>query len=193
MSISTERARAARKKPPSVRQVRRAHAIADAPSATDLLRKDHREVEALFKAFKRADSSADKQQLAKKITTALKIHAQIEEEIFYPAFIEATGQKSMHDEALVEHDSAKKLIAEIEGGAGGDPLFDAKINVLAEMIKHHVKEEERFGGMFSKARMARMDLRALGALLAARKQELAQQPAKRVSRRRAPKQLRGAA
>jgi hemerythrin superfamily protein len=193
MSISTERARAAHKKPPSVRQVRRAHGIVDAPSATDLLRKDHREVEALFKAFKRSDSSADKQQLAKKITTALKIHAQIEEEIFYPAFIEATDQKSLHDEALVEHDSAKKLIADIEGGAGGDPLFDAKVNVLSEMIKHHVKEEERFGGMFSKARMAKMDLRALGALLAARKQELTKKPTKRGSRARAPKQLLGAA
>ena len=92
MSISTERARTARKKPPSVRQVRRAHGITDAPGATDLLAQGSPEVEALFKAFKRSDSSADKQQLAKKITTALKIHAQIEEEIFYPAFIEATGQ-----------------------------------------------------------------------------------------------------
>jgi len=74
-------------------------------------------------------------------------------------FFKATGAQAIHDEALVEHDGAKKLSAEIESGGASDPLFDAKITVLSEMIKHHVREEERFGGMFSKARMAKIHAR----------------------------------
>lgn len=182
-------------KQPSVRHVRRAAGIKDPQSAVDLLRADHREVEKLFKAFKNSKSAPEQQSLAKQICTALTIHAQIEEEIFYPAFIEATGEKSMHAEALVEHEGAKRLIAEIEGSVAGDPLFEARVKVLSEMIKHHVKEEERFNGMFSKARRARLDLRALGVLLEARKQELSGTTRKRraASPFKAPPELMGAA
>jgi hemerythrin superfamily protein len=172
-------------KRPSVRQVKKAAGISEPKSAILLLKADHREVEALFKSFKAAKSEAEKQSLAKKICTALKLHTRIEEEIFYPAFIQATGHKDIHNEALVEHESAKRLIEEIESSVAGDPLFEARVKVLAEMIKHHVKEEERFTGMFTKARIAGMDLRALGILLEARKQELSGEPKKR--RSKAPK------
>jgi hemerythrin superfamily protein len=160
------------KKPPGVRQIRRAAGIKEPKNAIDLLKSDHREVEALFRAFKGSESESEKQTLVKKICAALKTHTEIEEEIFYPAFIKATDQESIHDEALVEHDGAKKLIAEIEKTAPDDRMLDARVTVLSEMIKHHVKEEEGFGGMFSKARRAKMDFMALGALLEARKREL---------------------
>jgi len=160
------------KKLPGVRQIRRAAGIKEPKSAIVLLKADHREVEAFFKAYKQSESEAEKQTLAKKICDALKVHTRIEEEVFYPAFLKATGEESIHDEALVEHDGAKKLIAEIEKSALGDRMVDARVSVLSEMIKHHVKEEEGFGGMFSKARRAKMDFMALGALLEARKQEL---------------------
>lgn len=163
------------------------HAIA-------LLKADHREVEGFFKEFEKSTSATEKQSVAKKICNALKMHMRIEEEIFYPAFIKATGARDIHDEALVEHEGAKKLVAEIDSGAPGAPLFDAKVTVLSEMIKHHVKEEERFGGMFSKARRTKMDLYALGAALAARKQELERAPeSKRAGPRRAAGVLVGAA
>jgi hemerythrin superfamily protein len=162
--------------------------------ATALLKADHREVEGFFKAFERSESATERQSLATKICNALKIHTQIEEEVFYPAFMDATGEQDIHDEALVEHEGAKKLIAEIESGAPGAPLFDAKVKVLSEMIKHHVKEEERMGGMFSKARSAKMDLDALGAALAARKQELERaSESKRAGPRRASGAYMGAA
>jgi hypothetical protein len=96
----------------------------------------------------------------------------IEEEIFYPAFLEASQEKDIHHEAEVEHDGAKKLIAEIERAGPDDDYFDARVTVLSEMIKHHVKEEEKRDGMFAKARQADMDLVALGEQLATRKAEV---------------------
>jgi hypothetical protein len=96
----------------------------------------------------------------------------IEEEIFYPAFLEATDDSDLHHEAEVEHAGAKKLIAEIEKMNAGDEYFDAKVKVLSEMIKHHVKEEEKPGGMFSESRKADMDLDTLGERLKARKEQL---------------------
>jgi hemerythrin superfamily protein len=171
IEMATARKRAFRK-PPSLRQVRLTAGIKEPKSAIVLLKADHREVEGYFKAFKRSDSAAEKRTLAEKICHALKTHTRIEEEIFYPAFIEATGDTAMHDEALIEHDGAKKLIAEIETGSQADSMFDARVTVLSEMIKHHVKEEEGFGGMFAKARRSKMDLLAVGTLLEARKQEL---------------------
>jgi alpha-galactosidase len=100
------------------------------------------------------------------------VHTTIEEEIFYPAFLEATEDKDMHHEAVVEHDGAKKLIAQIQTMSPEDDYFDAKVTVLSEMIKHHVKEEEQPGGMFAEAKKSGMDLNALGQQLLARKREL---------------------
>ena len=140
--------------------------------AIAVLKADHRQVEGWFKQFCDTESKQRKGSLAGKICNALKVHTAIEEEIFYPAFLKATGEEDLHHEAEVEHNGAKKLIAEIEDSGPDDDYYDAKVTVLFEMIKHHVKEEEKPGGMFAKARQSEMDLPALGARLRARKKEL---------------------
>jgi hemerythrin superfamily protein len=140
--------------------------------AIALLKADHRQVEQWFSQFDQSKGKSAKQLLASRICEALTIHTTIEEEIFYPAFFEATADKDMHHEAIVEHEGAKKLIAEIRDMSSGDDYFDAKVTVLSEMIKHHVKEEEQPGGMFAEARKSGMDLKVLGEQLMARKKEL---------------------
>jgi hemerythrin superfamily protein len=140
--------------------------------AIALLKADHRQVETWFSEFDKARSQSKKQQLASNICAALTVHTTIEEEIFYPAFIAATDDKDTHHEAIVEHAGAKNLIAEIENRSPDDDYFEAKVTVLSEMIKHHVKEEEQPGGMFAEAKKTGMDLRTLGEQLLARKQEL---------------------
>ena len=138
--------------------------------AIALLKADHRKVEELFEQYESARSK--KADIAKKICMELTIHTMIEEEIFYPACREAGVESDMMDEANVEHDGAKTLIAELKAGAPGDEFYDAKVKVLSEEIKHHVKEEEQRGGIFSGAREADLDLEALGEQMAARKREL---------------------
>lgn len=140
--------------------------------AVSLLKADHRQVEEWFSQFSKTNGSAKKQQLADKICGALTAHTTIEEEIFYPAFLEATEDKDMHHEAVVEHDGAKKLIAEIQSMSASDDYFDAKVTVLSEMIKHHVREEEQPGGMFAEAKKSDMDLHTLGAQMRDRKKAL---------------------
>jgi hemerythrin superfamily protein len=140
--------------------------------AIALLKADHRQVEAWFSEFDGTRSSSKKQHLASKICEALTVHTMIEEEIFYPLFLQATEDKDTHHEAVVEHAGAKKLIAEIQGMSSEDDYFDAKVTVLSEMIKHHVKEEEKPGGMFAEAKKSEMDLSVLGEQLLARKREL---------------------
>jgi hemerythrin superfamily protein len=142
------------------------------PDAIALLKADHRQVEEWFSQFEKTNRQSKKQQLATNICDALTVHTTIEEEIFYPAFIEATGDKDMHHEAVVEHAGAKQLIAEIQGMSSDDDYFDAKVTVLSEMIKHHVKEEEQPGGMFAEAKKSDMDLVSLGEQLQARKKQL---------------------
>lgn len=139
--------------------------------AIALLKADHRQVEEWFSEFEKARDSRRKATLAKQICTALIVHAQIEEEIFYPAFLEATEDEDMHHEAEVEHTGAKRLIADIESKTS-DEYFDARVTVLSEVIKHHVKEEEQPDGMFAKARKSEMDLVQIGEELQARKTEL---------------------
>jgi hemerythrin superfamily protein len=140
--------------------------------AIALLKADHRQVEDWFEQFEKTGSDAKKQKLATQICTALKVHTEIEEEIFYPACREAGVEADMMDEADIEHDGAKKLIAEIEAAAPGDDHYDARVKVLSEMIKHHVKEEEMRDGMFAQAKKADLDLKELGAELQARKDDL---------------------
>jgi len=140
--------------------------------AIGLLKADHRQVETWFSQFSKSRSQRKKEELVTLICDALTTHTTIEEEIFYPAFIEATGDKDTHHEAVVEHAGAKNLIAEIQEMSPDDDYFDAKVTVLSEMIKHHVKEEEQPGGMFSEAKKSDMDLQALGEQLRARKEEL---------------------
>jgi hemerythrin superfamily protein len=143
--------------------------------AISLLKADHRQVEAWFSEFDRSKSSSKKGQLASNICAALTIHTTIEEEIFYPAFLQSTEDTDKHHEAVVEHDGAKKLIAQIQELSPEDDYFDAKVTVLSEMIKHHVKEEEKPGGMFAEAKKSDMDLAVLGGQLLARKRELRSQ------------------
>jgi hypothetical protein len=145
------------------------------PDAIALLKADHREVEGWFDDFEKTKSDSKKQKLANQICMALEVHTEIEEEIFYPACREAGIEEDMMDEADVEHDGAKKLIAEIQDGKAGDDHWDAKVHVLGEMIKHHVKEEEQRDGMFAKAKKADLDLNDLGEQLSVRKKELMKQ------------------
>jgi hemerythrin superfamily protein len=152
---------------------RRTRRASNAKDAIALLKADHRQVEKWFAAFKKSRAAGRKKTLAEQICNALKAHTTIEEEIFYPAFLAATEDEEIHHEAEVEHDGAKKLIAEIEGAGPDDEYFDARVKVLSEMIKHHVKEEEKPGGMFAEARKSGMDLDALGQRMKARKDQLA--------------------
>ena len=145
------------------------------PDAIKLLSADHREVEALFEKFEKASRDGTKEKIAKQICTELKIHAQIEEEIFYPALRGKISDDDL-DEAIVEHDGAKVLINDIEAGSPDDDFYDAKVKVLQEEIEHHVKEEEKQqDNIFAQARKTDVDLVALGEQMAARKQELKDQ------------------
>jgi hypothetical protein len=152
-----------------------AHKKTSSPDAISVLKADHRQVEEWFSEFDGARSASKKRQLATKICDALTVHMLIEEEIFYPAFLLATDDKDEHHEAVVEHAGAKKLIAEIQGMAPEADYFEAKVTVLSEMIKHHVKDEEKPGGMFAEAKKSDMKLSAMGAQLLARKRELQSQ------------------
>lgn len=145
----------------------------EAMDAIALLENDHAEVKADFREYEELESESKKQALADKICMALTIHAQIEEEIFYPAARKATKDADLLDEATVEHASAKVLIAEIEAMEPGQPLYDAKVKVLGEQVKHHVKEEER--ELFPEVRKTDIDLKKLGARLSKRKAELLSQ------------------
>jgi len=143
--------------------------------AIALLKKDHRTVEDLFADFEKASGDGRKQKLAMEICLDLSDHAQIEEEIFYPA-CEGKVDEDLLKESYVEHDGAKVLIAEIITGGPGDEFYDAKVKVLQEEIEHHVEEEERrMEGLFAQARKAGLDMDSLGEQLAARKQELTEQ------------------
>jgi len=142
------------------------------PDATHLLMADHRTVEDLFEQFEKASGDGRKEKIARQICTELKIHAMLEEEIFYPALRGKISDDDL-DEAVVEHDGAKVLINEIEAGGPDDDYYDAKVKVLQEQIEHHVEEEEKErGNIFQQARATDVDLVALGERIAARKAEL---------------------
>jgi hypothetical protein len=164
-TVSTKSSAKTRKTPRTRRTGRRD------PLAVTLLKKDHREVEGWFDEYEQLEQDAEKLALFNKIALALKVHTRIEEEIFYP---EERGEveDDMLDEAYVEHAGAKNLIAEIEAMKPADAYYDAKVKVLGEYIKHHVKEEEQPGGIFAQAKRGDEDLEAMGERLKARKAEL---------------------
>jgi hemerythrin superfamily protein len=142
-------------------------------NAVALLEADHAQVKMWFAQFEKAKSKSEQQDLATHICRALKVHMEIEEEVFYPAFLEATKDKGMYDEAISEHKRAKEIIEEVANLGPSHAYFHTRVNVLSQMIKHHVKEEERPGGMFDEAkRSKRMDLTALGEELTLRKLQL---------------------
>ncbi|WP_371436595.1 hemerythrin domain-containing protein [Polaromonas sp.] len=147
------------------------------PDACSLLDADHRKVKKLFKDYedltksKAKSASQKKRDLANEICLELRVHAQIEEEIFYPALRAAIKETDLLDEAEVEHASAKDLISQIENATDVDDMFDAKVTVLGEYIDHHVKEER--SDIFTKARAAKkLDLIAMRDQLQMRKEEL---------------------
>ncbi len=141
--------------------------------AITLLTEDHDNVKAMFEQYEGLGerANATKKKLATQICQELTKHTAIEEEIFYPAVRAATKDEDMMDEAVVEHASAKDLIAQILEMDATEDLFDAKVKVLQEMIEHHVEEEEN--EMFKKARGAKLDLEELGQQMAERKNEIA--------------------
>jgi hypothetical protein len=142
--------------------------------AIKLLTADHREVKALFQEYQHlVDHEADddeKQAVSEQVCRLLSVHAQIEEELFYPEAKAAIKEPDLVDEADVEHAIAKALIAQIESGDPRDELYDAKVKVLGEYIDHHVKEEE--GELFPQARRAKLDLDAIGQKIVERKSAL---------------------
>ncbi len=150
-------------------------ATARQKDACDLLDADHKAVKKMFAEYEelteaRGNTRDKKRLLAERICRELTVHAQIEEEIFYPAIRKAINDELMMNEAEVEHASAKELIAQIQGMEPGDALFDAKVMVLGEYIDHHVKEERN--EMFPKARASKVDLLKMRDALQARKDEL---------------------
>jgi hypothetical protein len=141
--------------------------------AVALLKADHRKVEELFEKFESAKGTSAKQKLVEQICTELTVHTMIEEEIFYPACAGEIEEADLVQEAYVEHDGAKVLIAELTSSEPDDAFYDAKVKVLSEMIKHHVKEEEkRSEGLFAQAKEAGLDLDDLGERMQTRKEEL---------------------
>jgi len=143
------------------------------PDAIALLKADHRKVEDLFEKFEKARYAGRKKTLALEICTELCVHATVEEEIFYPACKDKIEDDDLLQESYVEHDGAKVMIAELLASSPDDEFYDAKMTVLSEEIKHHVKEEEKPGeGLFAQAREAGIDMAVLAERLAARKEQL---------------------
>jgi hypothetical protein len=138
--------------------------------AIAMLKADHQNVDALFKRFENARTESSKRTLVGEICQELKVHTHLEEEIFYPAVREAIGEPLLMDEAEVEHMSAKDLIAQLEEGDLGDKLYEAKVMVLGEYIRHHVKEEHK--EIFPKTKKSGIDLKELGARMQERKDAL---------------------
>lgn len=135
-----------------------------------MLRADHKLVSELFEQYEKSRSPAKKKELVAQICKELTVHAQVEEEIFYPAVQAALDDHELVPEALVEHATLKDLIAQVEGLEPDGEMFDAKIKVMSEYVKHHVKEEQ--SEIFPKARASSLDMTELGDQIAARKQEL---------------------
>ena len=136
--------------------------------ATALLDADHMHVEQLFAEYQTAgDNREHKRELAHRICQELTVHAQIEEEIFYPAVRRATGDDRMIEDARKEHDNARELINVIEAG----PYDDATMTQLQRVIERHVNEERE--EMFDRARRTPgLDLMELGRQLEQRKSDL---------------------
>jgi hemerythrin-like domain-containing protein len=124
----------------------------------------------MFTRFESARGDERREKLVEQICNELDVHAQLEEEIFYPAVRAAIDGDELLDEARVEHQALKDLIRQLRTMAAGDDLYDATTKVLGEYVKHHVREEQ--GEIFPKARRSGLDLRDLGEQMRARKSQL---------------------
>ena len=158
------------RKTPATKTAAKKTATAPAKDAVTMLRADHKKVSGLFAEFDKARATTKKRALVAQICAELSVHAQVEEEIFYPAVKAALKDRALIPEAVVEQATMKALIGQVEGVEPDGEMYDAKVKVLAEYVKHHVKEEHT--EMFPRAKATRLDLRALGAQMAARKAEL---------------------
>ena len=165
---------------------------ANSPDAIAMLKADHRKVEGLFQSYESAKGDK-KDRIAKEICQELIVHSTLEEELFYPALQGKIEEEDMLDEAHVEHDGAKVLIAELMDGSSKDEFYDAKVKVLSEQIKHHVREEEKRGdGIFAQARETDVDMDELAARFLSRKQELLQEINRRGIPRPKTRAMKGA-
>ena len=162
--MTTEPNKTAKPTPPSKSQ-----------EATALLTADHKLVSGLFDDYEKASTKAMKKKLVTQFCMELSVHAQVEEEIFYPAVKKALNDHELVPEATVEHSSLKSLIAQVEDIEPDGEMYDAKIKVLCEYVKHHVKEEQ--DEMFPKAKATHLNMMELGDKITARKQELIAQRA----------------
>ena len=145
-------------------------------TANELLDDDHNRVLQMFDEYEKIKSDGSvnrKRELAREICRELKVHTQIEEEIYYPRVRSKSGADSLLDEALVEHQSAKELIKEIETESTSGHMFDAKIKVLGEYIRHHIREERH--ELFSVAERANCNTAEIARQLEQRKEELQRQ------------------
>ncbi len=179
---TAKRAPAAKKTKPAVKRATSAKVVASAKKGSDakarpqsqdaiaILRADHTLVNGLFSEYAKTRSGPRKKSLVAQICTELSVHAQVEEEIFYPAVKAALRDKELVPEATVEHATLKDLIAQVEGKEPDGEMYDAKIKVMSEYVKHHVKEEQN--EMFPKARATKLDMAELGARMLARKEEI---------------------
>ena len=170
-SRKTAAAKATRKAPA---KTSRASSTSSGQDAIALLRADHKRVSDLYEQYESTRSAAKKKTIVASICLELSVHAQVEEEIFYPAVKAALKDKELIPEAQVEHASLKELIAQVKDKEPDGEMFDAKIKVMSEYTKHHVKEEQN--EMFPKAKNTRLDMKELGARIAARKEELMADP-----------------
>lgn len=162
-------AKASRKK--ATKNKARAKSAPRSQDATAILKADHKLVSGLFEEFESTRSSAKKQKLATRICNELTIHAQVEEEIFYPAVQKALKDDELIPEATVEHESLKWLISQIENLAPGEDMYEARVKVLGEYVKHHVKEEQN--ELFPMAKKSpKLDMNELGGMILQRKEEL---------------------
>jgi len=147
---------------------------AGSKSAVDILTDNHQKILRLFTEFEElkddTEQMDEKQMLVENTCAELAIHAQLEEEIFYPAMRDAIDDQNLLDEAEVEHNMADQLITELESMQPGDELYDAKFSVLGEYVKHHIEKEQN--RLFAIARQAGLDLESLGDEIMERKQEL---------------------
>jgi hemerythrin superfamily protein len=144
------------------------------PSATQLIKRDHKKVEGLFAKFEQAKTVAAKKRIAGQACQELEIHAQLEEEIFYPAVRKNLGAEDMVEEAKQEHQQAKQIISELKKiSAEEDDQVEEKFSELVECIQHHVEEEE--GEMLPKVEQSDMDLADIGGEMTKRRKELMRQ------------------
>jgi Hemerythrin HHE cation binding domain len=140
-------------------------------NAIAMLKEDHEKVKDLFERFEETSGSATKAKIVSEALMAPKVHATIEEELFYPAVRQnIEEEEGIMDEADEEHHVAKVLIAELEKMTGDEDHWDAKFKVLAESVRHHIKEEE--GKMFKEAKKTEIDFDILGGQMAQLKQRL---------------------